>query len=267
VACCLALLAATSCSLGSSEAGDPVAVDVAEADNDRPGAQSADHNVEVWSQLADLLANADEAEGFTSLAEMVRRADAVVIGRVTEVREGRVVRTGVGVPALPFAEFVVEPTEMLGPGPETQDDGSILVEVPFEPRSPELDAAIDAAIDDKALDPEAADAAYAAAVDDQAIAKAFADYYDGAIDFTIGEMNANPPSALSLFALRRQSLDIEHLPAGAYRLVNGSGVIANVDEVATLPLRLDPREDLLADEVLDRAFDEVVAAARAARGR
>lgn len=268
-ACALLLLAAVGCSTGGSGSGEEVASESTNAGSDRDSARRSDESragdVAVWQDLAPLLVNADEAEGFSSLEDMVGRADAVVVGQVTAIRKGRIVQTGPGVPALPFAEFRVDTIEVLGAEPGRQDDGSILIEVPFEPRSPELDAAIDAAIDDESLQPGASDEAYAAATDDEAIAKAYAELYVGAIDRTIEEMDANPPDALALFALRRQPPDIVDLPPSAYRLVNGSGVIAAVNGQATLPLRLEPREDLLADDVLGWSFDDVVAAARAAR--
>lgn len=219
---------------------------------------SKESDYALWSSFAQLAEGAEESESYSTLSEMATRADATVVGTVKSIRLGRIVASGGTVPALPFAEFLIEPSSTLGSDAERQEDGTILLEVPFMPTSPELEAAVRAAIDSDAVGRASTDDELAAATNDEQIQAAYDKYYSEAIEQTISRMNSTRPSAESLFLLRKQPSQIKDLPPGAYRLVNGSALIVDSAGKAVLPLRLEPTDDPIGREIVDQPFETIV---------
>lgn len=219
---------------------------------------SRDSDYALWSSFAELAEGGEESETYPTLTELATRADAAVVGTVKSIRMGRMVASGGSVPGLPFAEFLIEPSSELGSGVETQADGTILLEVPFMPTSPELEAAVNAAIDRDAASSASTDDELAAATDDEQIQAAYDKYYSDAVQQTVARMDATRPSAESLFLLRKQPTQIKDLPQGAYRLVNGSALIVDSAGKAVLPLRLEPLEDPIGRAIVDQPFETIV---------
>ena len=232
-------------------------------ENERTDSKESDYA--LWSSFAELAEGAEESESYSTLSEMATRADATVVGTVKSIRLGRIVASGGTVPALPFAEFLIEPSSTLGSDVERQQDGTILLEVPFMPTSPELEAAVRAAIDSDAVGRASTDDELAAATDDEKIQAAYDKYYSEAIEQTISRMDSTRPSAESLFLLRKQPSQIKDLPPGAYRLVNGSALIVDSAGKAVLPLRLEPSDDPIGREIVDQPFETIVRDVESAR--
>lgn len=256
------IVVATTASCGSgqnSDSAEPAArapeTSLGSLENEQDSKES---DYALWSSFAQLAEGAEESESYSTLREMATRADATVVGTVKSIRLGRIVASGGTVPALPFAEFLIEPSSTLGSDAERQEDGTILLEVPFMPTSPELEAAVRAAIDSDAVGRASTDDELAAATNDEQIQAAYDKYYSEAIEQTISRMNSTRPSAESLFLLRKQPSQIKDLPPGAYRLVNGSGLIVDSAGKAVLPLRLEPSEDPIGREIVDQPFETIV---------
>lgn len=256
------IVVATTASCGSgqdSDSAEPAArapeTSLGSLENEQDSKES---DYALWSSFAQLAEGAEESESYSTLSEMATRADATVVGTVESIRLGRIVASGGTVPALPFAEFLIEPSSTLGSDAERQEDGTILLEVPFMPTSPELEAAVRAAIDSDAVGRASTDDELAAATNDEQIQAAYDKYYSQAIDQTISRMNSTRPSAESLFLLRKQPSQIKDLPPGAYRLVNGSALIVDSAGKAVLPLRLEPTDDPIGCEIVDQPFETIV---------
>jgi hypothetical protein len=256
------IVVATTASCGSgqdSDSAEPAArapeTSLGSLENEQDSKES---DYALWSSFAQLAEGAEESESYSTLSEMATRADATVVGTVKSIRLGRIVASGGTVPALPFAEFLIEPSSTLGSDAERQEDGTILLEVPFMPTSPELEAAVRAAIDSDAVGRASTDDELAAATNDEQIQAAYDKYYSQAIDQTISRMNSTRPSAESLFLLRKQPSQIKDLPPGAYRLVNGSALIVDSAGKAVLPLRLEPTDDPIGREIVDQPFETIV---------
>lgn len=256
------IVVATTASCGSgqnSDSAEPAArapeTSLGSLENEQDSKES---DYALWSSFAQLAEGAEESESYSTLREMATRADATVVGTVKSIRLGRIVASGGTVPALPFAEFLIEPSSTLGSDAERQEDGTILLEVPFMPTSPELEAAVRAAIDSDAVGRASTDDELAAATNDEQIQAAYDKYYSEAIEQTISRMNSTRPSAESLFLLRKQPSQIKDLPPGAYRLVNGSALIVDSAGKAVLPLRLEPSEDPIGREIVDQPFETIV---------
>jgi hypothetical protein len=256
------IVVATTASCGSgqnSDSGEPAAREPETSLSSPESEQdSKESDYALWSSFAQLAEGAEESESYPTLSEMATRADATVVGTVKSIRLGRIVASGGTVPALPFAEFLIEPSSTLGSDAERQEDGTILLEVPFMPTSPELEAAVRAAIDSDAVGRASTDDELAAATNDEQIQAAYDKYYSEAIEQTISRMNSTRPSAESLFLLRKQPSQIKDLPPGAYRLVNGSALIVDSAGKAVLPLRLEPSEDPIGREIVDQPFETIV---------
>jgi hypothetical protein len=256
------IVVATTASCGSgqdSDSAEPAArapeTSLGSLENEQDSKES---DYALWSSFAQLAEGAEESESYSTLSEMATRADATVVGTVKSIRLGRIVASGGTVPALPFAEFLIEPSSTLGSDAERQEDGTILLEVPFMPTSPELEAAVRAAIDSDAVGRASTDDELAAATNDEQIQAAYDKYYSQAIDQTISRMNSTRPSAESLFLLRKQPSQIKDLPPGAYRLVNGSALIVDSAGKAVLPLRVEPTDDPIGREIVDQPFETIV---------
>lgn len=256
------IVVATTASCGSGQNSDSAEPAAREPETSLSSPESEQDSKEsdyaLWSSFAQLAEGAEESESYPTLSEMATRADATVVGTVKSIRLGRIVASGGTVPALPFAEFLIEPSSTLGSDAERQEDGTILLEVPFMPTSPELEAAVRAAIDTDAVGRASTDDELAAATNDEQIQAAYDKYYSEAIEQTISRMNSTRPSAESLFLLRKQPSQIKDLPPGAYRLVNGSGLIVDSAGKAVLPLRLEPSEDPIGREIVDQPFETIV---------
>lgn len=256
------IVVATTASCGSGQNSDSAEPAAREPETSLSSPESEQDSKEsdyaLWSSFAQLAEGAEESESYSTLREMATRADATVVGTVKSIRLGRIVASGGTVPALPFAEFLIEPSSTLGSDAERQEDGTILLEVPFMPTSPELEAAVRAAIDSDAVGRASTDDELAAATNDEQIQAAYDKYYSEAIEQTISRMNSTRPSAESLFLLRKQPSQIKDLPPGAYRLVNGSALIVDSAGKAVLPLRLEPSEDPIGREIVDQPFETIV---------
>ena len=256
------IVVATTASCGSGQNSDSAEPAAREPEPSLGSPESEQDSKEsdyaLWSSFAQLAEGAEESESYSTLSEMATRADATVVGTVKSIRLGRIVASGGTVPALPFAEFLIEPSSTLGSDAERQEDGTILLEVPFMPTSPELEAAVRAAIDSDAVGRASTDDELAAATNDEQIQAAYDKYYSEAIEQTISRMNSTRPSAESLFLLRKQPSQIKDLPPGAYRLVNGSALIVDSAGKAVLPLRLEPSEDPIGREIVDQPFETIV---------
>lgn len=264
------IVVATTASCGSgqrSDSAEPAArapeTPLGSLENEQAGSKESEYA--LWSSFAQLAEGAEESESYSTLSEMATRADATVVGTVKSIRLGRIVASGGSVPALPFAEFLIEPSSTLGSDVERQEDGTILLEVPFMPTSPELEAAVRAAIDSDAVGRASTDDELAAATNDEQIQAAYDKYYSEAIEQTISRMDSTRPSAESLFLLRKQPSQIKDLPPGAYRLVNGSALIVNSAGKAVLPLRLEPSDDPIGREIVDQPFETIVRDVESAR--
>ncbi len=256
------IVVATTASCGSGQNSDSAEPAAREPEPSLGSPESEQDSKEsdyaLWSSFAQLAEGAEESESYSTLSEMATRADATVVGTVKSIRLGRIVASGGTVPALPFAEFLIEPSSTLGSDAERQEDGTILLEVPFMPTSPELEAAVRAAIDSDAVGRASTDDELAAATNDEQIQAAYDKYYSEAIEQTISRMNSTRPSAESLFLLRKQPSQIKDLPPGAYRLVNGSALIVDSAGKAVLPLRLEPTDDPIGREIVDQPFETIV---------
>lgn len=226
-------------------------------------------SVALWEdRYASMLAAASEAEYYESVTEMAGEADAVVYGRVVDVEQGRVIWRDEGV-VLAFAKLTIEVAEDLV-GTLSPDQKLVTVEVPFHPTSPELEAAIEAAIDREAAEHASTDEELAATTDDEAIAEAYRQHSEGALRYTVESIKVEGANAPSVFFLRLQP-PLEELPEearpqpGTFRFVNGSGLIANVDGTAHLPMRIHSPDDPIVTEVQDWTFDDVLDAGRDVR--
>jgi len=203
--------------------------------------------------LASQLAGAFESEYYSSVSEAAVAADAVIVGHVAGVARGRTVVTGGSVPDLPFAEMTVV---------EVDTGLRYVVEFPFAPTSPELEAAVEAAIDREAVDKATTDDELAAAIDREAIDKAYSQHYDTAIDYTIDQMHARVPMGRGVFFLRAQPDDIPNVRPEAFRLINGSGLLIEFADGMTVPLRDGHGDhDEMTKEVEGLSFDDVARAA------
>ncbi len=225
----------------------------------------------LWvDQFAGPLEAASEVEHYASLQDMARHADAVLVGRVSKIELGRVIPRGDGVPPVPFANFSIMVEDDLS---GTLNGAKLLtVEIPFHATSPDLEAAIDAAIDDDIAREASTDRELAEATDDEAIAQAFRDHMDGALEFTIESMRVEDADARSIFFLREvgelSGLPEEFRPdAGTFRFVNGSGLISQVDGRAVVPMRVYGSEDPIAVEVHEADFEVVLDRTRGALSR
>jgi len=228
---------------------DVIEVPVSDEPNEVASPASSGEAAGFFASLTSGASAILELDFYESVDELVADSDLVVIGKVIDLRRGRVVEFGGSVPALPFAEMMVK------------DEASgeiVVVEVPFPPSSPALLAALDVAIDREGAASAKTDAEIDRFVDEEAVAQAYADHYDGAIDFTIDEMRSNLPAGRVIFALRLQPETTPGIASGAYRLVNTQGVFVEGEASTLTPLRAEVASEPLGREVAEISFDALV---------
>lgn len=197
--------------------------------------------------------------GRSSLEELVKASEIIVIGFVTEVRLGREVRPDVHATSRrQYVEYAVEVVR------GSTDTKPVVFELPVRVWSPTLDEHVRSAQVSKAPDLKStgdveADRSHSAvAYDMQLVEQAYLDYWDEAVSFTLDALAAQLPSATAMFFLSRSE------SPGVLQPTNTSSIVVEYDGLA-VPLSsiagpvtsVDP----VSTEISGMRFDELIAAA------
>ncbi|MGE0308502.1 MAG: hypothetical protein AB7Q27_22410 [Acidimicrobiia bacterium] len=204
---------------------------------------------DLWQSYSSALSAAEEAEPAQSVKDLIGSADLVVLGTIVNVSVGRMIEVAPNAPSsrLQFANFDVSVTKSSGAA-ET-----LSFELPVFVNSPELEAAVRAAVDpedsngDGVIDDDEAARGY----DAEAVGKAYAEFWDQAVSYTIESAKQRVPAVDTLLFLREVPTE------GTYRPVNGDSIIINNAGTAEIPMRAEESSPI-AVELAGASFDALI---------
>lgn len=211
--------AASDPSMQSSDSGLPTST------TDQPAGIGTD---ELWVAYGAALEAAEEAEGFASFADLANSADVAVVGTIDKVSAGRVVQVAAAPSSrIQFVDFHVSVTR------SRKDVEGVTFELPIRVSSPELESAVKAAIQPQDLDGDGqfSDQELAQAYDAGAVSKAYDEYWESAVAYTVAEVAKILPNLETLFLLR----SVEAF--GTLRPINGDAIVTNHNGQASTPWR------------------------------
>lgn len=218
-----------------------------------PGYEVLPPERDLWFRYGEGLANSDEAEYAASLAELAAMSDLVVIGRIHNVTQGRLVDL---VPDSPSArlQFVNYELDVSRASGAKRD--SVSFELPINVTSEALEAAVQQAIapHDRDGDGAFSDAELSASYDADAVKRAYDEYWGEAVELSVADALQRAPENETIFLLR--AVD----SGGEFRPVNGDSVIVSDSGAARSPWREGSGElesYRVAVEVSELSFDEV----------
>jgi hypothetical protein len=204
---------------------------------------------DLWQSYSSALSAAEEAEPAQTVKDLVGSADLIVLGTIVDVSVGRMIEVAPNAPSsrLQFANFEVSVVKSSG------TSEALSFELPVFVNSPELEAAVRAAVDpedsngDGVIDDDEAARGY----DADAVAKAYAEHWDQAVAYTIESAKQRVPAVDTLLFLRNVPTE------GSYRPVNGDSIIINNAGKAEVPMRAEESSPI-AVEVAGASFAGLV---------